>query len=119
MFDAELLKPFNQCPYTGLEGRVKHIFGPMVRIYQCKDKRRVRLLAQDSQGATVAGLIINPHNLKRTYTIEGVYTLEGHRRQGFAKQLLAVARFTLGAVKHSDNLTPDGKAWRDSVESLK
>jgi GNAT superfamily N-acetyltransferase len=119
MFDAELLKRLNHCRYTGLETYRRHGFGRMVRIFECKDTRRVRLVACDPIQGPVAGLIVNPHNRKRTYTIEGVYTTASHRRQGYAKQLLAVARVTLGTVQHNGNLTPDGKAWRDSVEGLK
>jgi GNAT superfamily N-acetyltransferase len=118
MFDNELLKPFNMCSYTGLEQRKRHVFGQSVVIFECKETRRVRLLACDPSGAIVAGLLVNPYNRVRTYQIDAVYTLEEHRRLGIAKQLLAVARFTLGTIQHSENLTINGKAWRDSVEGL-
>jgi len=119
MFDAELLKPFMMCPYIGLEKRVKHTFGPAVKIYECYQTRKIRLVAYNVSGEAVGGMIINPYNRVRTYQIDAVYTLESHRRQGLAKQLLLVARYTLGTVNHGDNLTVSGKAWRDSVENLK
>lgn len=119
MFDRNLLKPFCMCPYTRLEKRVAHIFGSAVKIYQCKETRKIRLVVYNEAGAPVAGLLVNPYNRVKTYTIDAVYTLTAYRRMGYAKQLLAVARFTLGTVKHSDNLTGIGEQWRNSVESLK
>jgi GNAT superfamily N-acetyltransferase len=119
MFDAELLKRLNRCRYTGLEYRKKHQFGRVVTMFECSATRRVRVIAYDATGEPVAGLIVNPYNRVRTYTIEGIYTTASHRRQGYAKQLLVVARVTLGTVQHNGNLTADGKAWRDSVEGLK
>jgi GNAT superfamily N-acetyltransferase len=119
MFDAELLKRLNHCRYTGLETYRRHKFGSMVRIFECKATGRIRLVGCDPILGPVAGLIVNPYNRVRTYTVEAVFTLESHRRQGYARQLLAVARVTLGTVQHNGNLTADGRAWRDSVESLK
>jgi hypothetical protein len=52
-------------------------------------------------------------------TITSVYTVPSKRRQKIAKQLLLVARLTLGSVYHNDHLTVSGKLWRDSVENLK
>jgi hypothetical protein len=119
MFDSGILKPFMMCPYMGLEKRVKHIFGPTVKIYECKDTRKIRLVAYNAVGLPVSGLIINPYNRVRTYQIDAIYTRERFRRQGMAKQLLLVARYTFGTVNHNDNLTISGRLWRDSVENLK
>lgn len=118
MFDSELLKPMNHCSYTGLERFKRHNFGRSVRIFECTNSQRVRVIVCDTSGA-IAGLMVNPHGRKRTYTIEAVYTEPNHRRKGLARQLLAVARLTLGTVQHNENLTIDGKAWRNSVEGFK
>lgn len=107
------------CSYTGLESRVWHVFGPQVKVYKCIDTNRHRLVAHDSDGVPVSALLVNPHNRVRTYQVDAVYTLPEARRQGYAKQLLAVARHTLGTVNHSQNMTKNGLAWRNSVEGLK
>ena len=118
MFDNTILKPFSMCPHTGLEKRVKHIFGQNVSIFECKDSRKIRLIAYNDSGEAVSGLMVNPYSQVKTYTIDAVYTKPLERRRGLAKQLLAVARFTLGIVKHNEHLTNSGEAWRDSVEML-
>lgn len=118
MFDTSILKHRNQCQYTGIEKEIRHDFTRRLKIFQCKDTRRVRLIFCDVLNEPLSGLIIDPFNQIRSYTITGVYTLPEHRRNGMAKQMLAIARHLFGNVKHSDNLTEDGKAWRDSVEGI-
>lgn len=51
----------------------------------------------------------------RTGIIEQVMTLPEYRGQGIAKQLLALARAHIGTIRHSENLTHDGKAWAHKV----
>lgn len=50
-----------------------------------------------------------------TGAIESVHVLPDYRRQGIARQLLALARHAGFTVRHSDDLTPDGQAWAQSV----
>lgn len=119
MFDETLIKPRNMCKHTALEKLVWHTFGKAVKVFKCKESGKFRLVAHDSLGEPVSGLLINPYTRVRTYQIDGVYTSDSYRRLGYAKQLLAIARHMFGTVKHSDNLTVDGKAWRNSVEGLK
>lgn len=67
---------------------------------------------------TVAGLTLRataPRRGKQTATIDRVYTDPKHRRRGYAKELLSAARDYFAVVKHSKDLTGDGKAWKRSV----
>lgn len=118
MFDNTLLAPFNKCQHMVVEKHVKHVFGKAVKIFKCDHTRKVRLVAYNEMREPVSALLINPHHMVRTYHIDAVFTTESHRRQGMARQLLAVARFIYGSVYHSDNLTIEGEKWRDSVEGI-
>ncbi len=122
MFDMEILKPRSMCKHTQLEKLISHQFGRCVKIFECKQTRKIRLVycsGTSAHAIAVSALLLNPYNRVRTYQIDGVFTLKGNRRKGYAKQLLAVARYVIGTVKHSDNLTESGEAWLNSVEGLK
>ncbi len=65
-------------------------------------------------------LWLHPKN-KRSYVIAEAYTVESLRRQGYAKQLLAVARVMFKNVHHSEFLTESGKEfakYNDTCVSL-
>lgn len=115
MFDATTLKAVNS--YKLVESKQKHNFGPSVHILKATNgSYRFCYVSQN-------GCCLEPYGaclvVDETGTIESVYTMPEHRRQGIAKQLLAIAKVYVGDVKHSDNLTTEGRLWRDSVESLK
>ncbi len=119
MFDKEILKPLSMCKYTELERVIKHDFGRCVKIYQCKLTNKVRVIyhsGTSSHAVAVSGLLLNPYNSVRTYQIDAVFTLKGNRRKGYARQLLAVARHVFGTVRHGQNFTTAGKAWKESVK---
>lgn len=118
MFDSELLKPQNRCAYTGVEKQKPHQFGSGLRIYECVETGKIRLLSYNSPSEPVSALFLDPLGQKRTYTIKAVYTAPQERRKGKARELLAVARMLIGTVKHSDDLTVTGLAWRDKVECI-
>ena len=50
-----------------------------------------------------------------TGIVESVAVHPDYRRQGIARQLLAIGRAYCGHIRHSENLTPDGHAWAHSV----
>lgn len=81
------------------------------------DSKRVRL-NYTNKGEPVAGILLQPLGTGKGYQISHVYTVEGHRRCGYARSLLFVARQHWNKVIHSDNLTTLGKLWRDGVEGL-
>lgn len=118
MFDAELLKPQNRCSYTGMEKQRPHLFGVSLRIFECVDTGKIRLIAFNTVSEPVSALFLDPLGQKRTYTVKAVYTAPQERRQGLARQLLAVSRLLIGTVKHGQDFTDDGLLWRDSVEML-
>ena len=114
MFDATTLKPLNS--YKFLETKKAHNFGPEVEILHATvNSYRFCHKAND-------GDVLNPYDccliIGSDKVIQSEYTRPDKRRQGIAKQLLLVARLTLGTVYHSDNLTEKGRLWRDSVEAI-
>jgi hypothetical protein len=115
MFDINTLKPLN-C-YKLLETLTPHKFGLDVVILKASNNS-YRFCHRNSQGGTSTPfdscLIVEANK-----TIKSVYTQPGKRRRGIARQLLLVARLTIGNVYHSDNLTVTGRKWRDSVENIK
>lgn len=116
-YDA-LLGGQNGCGFTSVEQKVSTGF-PGVAMY--KDANgRVRL-NYSTMGECISGLLLHP--LGKTpasgYVIAHVFTLDGHRRCGYAQSLLFVARKMLTKINHNDNLTPLGQLWLNKVEGLK
>ncbi len=116
MFDVNTLKPRSEFSY--LEKTVKlPIVCPEVTAFLCNDGSyrfvHVDEIQDDRKYPFNCALLID-----KTHVITSVYTKPRARRKKIAKQLLLVARLTLGTVYHSDNLTSSGKLWRDSVEAV-
>ena len=118
-FDQELLKPFNQCAYTNLEKLNNPLFcsgSLVVRMFTDLEGRQRILLYSDSKA--ISGLLLEKVGQHKSYIIKGVYTASEERRKGYAKQLLALARFKLGKVRHSSDLTKEGELWMKAVEKV-
>ena len=115
MFDASTLKPINS--YRTLETLSPHRFGLEVEILKASNgsHRFCHIAPQGGELSPYDSCLI----VGADKTIVSVYTKPDKRRQGIAKQLLVIARLTLGTVYHSDNLTEKGRLWRNSVENLK
>jgi hypothetical protein len=111
MFNSNTLKPINT--FKLCETKVPHDYGQDVTILRASNDS-YRFCHNSSESGFDSCLIVAANR-----TIMSVYTRPAKRRRGIAKQLLAIAKYTLTDVRHCDNLTPLGEAWRDSVESLK
>lgn len=49
----------------------------------------------------------------KSYTVSHIFTVESERRKGYARQLLAACSIALKClIRHSDNLTSDGQAFK-------
>ena len=58
---------------------------------------------------SIAGIVIHRENNKR-YTIQGIYVIPEKRKQGVAKQLIALCHLAFNAIiAHSEHLTIDGQ----------
>lgn len=114
-FSSELLKPINQCNNTAIESPFN---SPLkcVKIYKDSQNRLRLVYYKDSK--PLCGLLLEFLGKRSGYIIKGVYTASESRRMGLARQLLVYSRLYCGKVRHSDNLTAEGKAWRDSVEGI-
>lgn len=106
MFDALLLKPLNECPYTGLEAP----FPSHPYLWSFRDHNGLIRLVKPFEGA----ILLQP--IGNFYEIVAVYVTPSCRLQGIAKTLLDVARWVLHDVRHSVNLTKEGAAWAASVK---
>jgi hypothetical protein len=119
-FTKQILNPLNQCKLTSIE-KVMYNCRAAYTTFQDNDGR-IRLIFShrysDRPNKPVCGLFLERVNTN-TVAILGVYTIPSERRRGFAKMLLASAKIRFKNVLHSENLTVDGEAWRDSVEGLK
>ena len=118
-FDKELLKPYNQCKYTSLERLNKPLScsgSLVVRLFTDLEHRQRIVLYSDSK--PVSALLLEKIGQYTGYVIKGVYTVPEERRKGYAKQLLALSRFYLGKVRHSEHLTKEGELWVKSVENI-
>lgn len=107
---CHILKPQN----IYYEEKVRHGFGENVVIFKSRDSYRFCHI--DKEGVNL------PYDSCLTVDRDGyilsVYTKPKVRRMKLAKQLLLIAKLTLGKVRHSDNITKSGRLWRDSVEGL-
>ena len=57
----------------------------------------------------IAGIVIHQENSKR-YTIQGIYVIPEKRKQGIARQLIALCHLAFNAtIAHSEHLTNDGQ----------
>lgn len=63
------------------------------------------------------GYLALMHHEDGYYTIDQIIVNSQWRRRGVASALLARARRDLGDVRHSRDLTPDGRAWSRAVAS--
>lgn len=86
--------------------------------------RDIRLLISPSgsyryvgleNGRPVSALQIISHDGGIRGVIANVYTTPFARRRGWAARLLEVARRRFREVKHSDDLSPAGEAWKRTV----
>lgn len=113
MFDSRLLVGQNECPYTGLESPVHDAkLSGIPGIKAWRDHVGTIRLVYRGQ----SGLLLGRDVQGNGYTIKAVYTDPAARRYGYARCLLWVARNVLGvSVRHSQNMTDDGKAWAHSV----
>jgi GNAT superfamily N-acetyltransferase len=69
-------------------------------------------------GEVVVGMTLHaerPWRGQQSATIDRVFTYPDHRRQGHAAELLEYARGYFRRVRHSRDLTEQGKAWKRSV----
>ena len=100
----EILKPQNQCKFTGLEKEVECSYPNLIHLEDNFSNVRV-LLKKDA--AIVAGIALE--HCEGLYEVSGLYVEEEHRGQGIARQLFGVCNLIYkGKVRHSDNLTADG-----------
>lgn len=119
MFTAKILAPINQCPLTSLETELKSPVEFALRFSD--DKGRKRFIALDPEtNKPCAALFLQPYG-DGQWSIDGMYTRPSHRRKGYIKGLVAVAKFTLREqnVFWSQNLTKSGKATVESIEGVK
>lgn len=66
----------------------------------------------------VSGLLLNASRVRsgqQSAIISEVHTLPEYRRHGYAAKLLSTAREYFRSVKHSRDLTSDGKKWKRKV----
>lgn len=61
-------------------------------------------------GQNIAGLQVM-HNGKDTPVVANVFTIKEKRLQGYAKELFNHAKKYFGSLKHSMNLSDDGKGF--------
>ena len=103
MSDQRVIAPFNQCELTGLETQKPCNFPDVV--HYVDHVGRVRLVYKN-----ICGVILDVDG-----TIDQVYTVPSERKQGLAKQILALAVVLGYKPKHSDYLTTDGAAFAANV----
>jgi len=70
------------------------------------------------EGQPVAALQVVSRDKKQA-VISNVYTSPEHRREGWAAELLRHARHDFKLVEHAseEDISDEGKAWRDRVKS--
>ena len=57
----------------------------------------------------IAGIVLHQENSKR-YAIQGIYVIPEKRKQGIARQLIALCHLAFNAtIAHSEHLTNDGR----------
>lgn len=108
MSDKKLLNPANSCPFTGVEIQLK---SPIKEVKIYRDNfNRLRFLYVHNFDTAISGLLIEKEGNSKHYTILQRYTKEDERQKGYAKQLLAFARYHLDCeIRHSQYLTEDGQ----------
>lgn len=110
MSESCILAPINACRFTGLESphhlRAFAQYG--VRVY-ADTFGRLRIVSPDK----TTGLLLEKEG--KDWRICQVYTLAEYRRQGKARQLLALSRKVLGAVRHGYHQTNLGSLWSNAV----
>lgn len=100
----EILKPQNQCKYTGLEQRIDCEYPNLIHLED--NFKGVRVLLEE-EGVIIAGIALE--HCEGLYEVSGLYVEEGYRGKGIARQLFGVCNLIYkGKVRHSDNLTSDG-----------
>lgn len=115
--ENQLLYPFNQSSMIGQEKLIAD-YGDIKgfqAMYVTATMRSVRYVKYDNNGDIIAALQFatkGPRSKKAT--IQNVYTRKDHRREGLASQLLRKARYDFD-IKHSTDLTDDGKAWKSGI----
>jgi len=93
--------------------------GGVVLHSHCDDMYRHHLRLEEN-GVPVVGMTLKakkPWRGQQSATIDRVFTDAGHRRRGYASSLLDYARREFRRVKHSRDLTDQGRAWRRVVKN--
>lgn len=104
-----LLSDINQHSRTSLERRELCPY-PKVKHY-LDDKGRNRFVCSNDNGIVICGLLTERLTKAPTHTITAMYTTKEHRRKGYMRNLVAVAKTTLDCIEFSHYLSDDGEAF--------
>ena len=101
----EIIKPQNQCRFTGLESEVQCDYPEIKHLVD--NYGNVRILVSEGDDVIIAGISLE--HCDGLYEVSGIYVEESSRRKGIARQLFGISNlFYKNKVRHSDNLTEDG-----------
>ena len=99
-----LLKPLNQCEFTGLEQETKVTNLGNITLTTSKDHLGNTRVVYAENGAAEAAIMFD-----KDLVCFGKYTNENSRRKGIQAQLWAYCSIELGKIKHSEYLTDLGR----------
>ena len=105
-----LLLPPGQCPYVGPEkGRWRK--DGVVRLDDPHGSVRYLWMVTGAPRAVLQVVKLSDG----TARICNVFTVKDHRREGLARKLLRRAERDFGVVEHSDDLSEQGRAWKQAT----
>ena len=106
----------NNCPYTGKEKKKRIDRDTLVYYDEYGSFRFIHFINGSEQASAIQVMFTKEPKL---YQVANVFTVEKHRRKGFATKLFKKAeKYFKNEIIHSSNLSPLGKSWVNSIKKL-